>query len=194
MTDHANRDTLTADRADLVVAAAGAGPDQLVGDLPGVCRPPRWLKDRGTERSGELSRGPEGLLVDLAACGSRAVLISRSTPTGLRPGRRNLLERWPTMGRCTRLDHRATRVIEVNPQITQDPRRDGLVLADNSQQDVLSGDVVMLELPRLYLGSHNNLTGLFGQPLKHRTSIPVLTRPNRAFTTFKQPESSELAL
>ena len=53
-------------------------------------------------------------------------------------------------------------------------RGEALLLAQQSQQDVLRADVVVLERARLFLGQDDNLAGAFGEAFKHR-ALPSLS-------------------
>ena len=49
----------------------------------------------------------------------------------------------------------------------EDPCRKALLLAQQSEQDVLGADVVVLELPRLFLGKDDDLAGSLCESLEH---------------------------
>src|SRR4028119_217522 len=51
-------------------------------------------------------------------------------------------------------------------------RRDALALVDQTQQYVLSADVVVVEHPGLFLGQDDDSTGSVGEPFKHCRSSP----------------------
>ncbi len=46
-------------------------------------------------------------------------------------------------------------------------RRETLLLANQSEQQMFGPDVVMAEHPRLLLGEHHDLPSSLGEPLKH---------------------------
>ena len=51
--------------------------------------------------------------------------------------------------------------------------REALLLAEQAEQDVLGADVVVLELPRLFLGKDDDLAGSLCKSLEHVVTVPL---------------------
>ena len=58
------------------------------------------------------------------------------------------------------------------------PRRETLLLAEQSEQDVLGADVVVLERPRLVLGEDDDLASPFGKAFEQVLSLLSLQPPS----------------
>ncbi len=57
--------------------------------------------------------------------------------------------------------------VEVGAELDQNLRGNALALADEAEQDVLCADVVVAELPRLFLGQNHNPACAVGEPFEH---------------------------
>jgi hypothetical protein len=80
-----------------------------------------------------------GAATRAGAAGARALTLTAATGTGQHP------------------DHLVADLLGVSVEVEQDPRGDALVLADESEQDVLGSDVVVAEAQRLAQGELEDL-------------------------------------
>src|SRR5690606_18261384 len=74
---------------------------------------------------------------------------------------------------------------EPAPQALQSPGTNALTLVDETKEDVLGADVVVVEHPGLFLGQDDNAPRAVGEPLEH------LVAPHRA--VGQSPERPELS-
>ena len=79
--------------------------------------------------------------------------------------------------------------IQADSQRLQRPGRDTVALADQSEQDVLGADVVVLKPPGLVLSQAHNLPGPVGEPLEHRLP-PRATEQNLAASPERRPDGT----
>ena len=56
-------------------------------------------------------------------------------------------------------------------QRSQHARGDTVGLAQQAEQEVLGTDVVVTQVPRLFLGEDDNLSGPFGEPFEHHAFL-----------------------
>jgi hypothetical protein len=65
------------------------------------------------------------------------------------------------------LHHLRPHLGQADLQLGQHPRRHALFLAQQPQQQVLGADVVVVELPGLFLGMDDDPAGPCGEPFEH---------------------------
>ncbi len=87
------------------------------------------------------------------------------------PGERDLTDRRLPGGRNEPTNNRA-RLLELDPERLQRPRRQTLAFGQQPQQHVLGPYSLTPQLPCSVLRKHDDLTGALGEPGKHATEDP----------------------
>ncbi len=79
-------------------------------------------------------------------------------------------------------DHLGANPFDRDIERLEDPGREPLLLAQQTEQDVLGADVVVLERARLLLRQDDDLTGSLCESLEQKTSLPSPTLFRRGST------------
>ena len=157
----------TAGRARSLAAAAGAGqhPDHLVADL---LRVGVEVEQDACGNALVLAHQPEQDVLGADVVVTEAQRLAQRQLEHLLGARRERdLAGGDFLAGADDPHDLGAHALDGDVQRLEDARRKSLLLAQQSQQDVLRADVVVLELPRLFLCEDDDLAGSLCKSLEH---------------------------